>query len=93
MNRIVNLLDDPRSNSLKTLTEQGYGIAGRYPDHKMDYNKFRIQTALEPFTGEGTFQVRFSKNGYNNPQPGLKSVPWPAVRYYSSLTLFSYTCL
>ena len=66
MNRIINLLDDPRSNSLITLTKQGYGIAGRYPDHKMDYDKFRVQTALEPFTGEGTFRLCFSKNGHNN---------------------------
>ena len=66
MNRIINLLDDPRSNSLISLTEQGYGIAGRYRDHKMDYDQFSLHTALEPFNGEGTFQLRFSKDGRNN---------------------------
>lgn len=64
MNRIINVLDDPDLNdSLTKLTERGYGIAGRYPDYKMDYDKIRLKAALEPFNGEGTFQLCFTKNG------------------------------
>lgn len=67
MNRIVNVFDDPAINdSLKTLTECGYGIAGRYPGYKMDYGQFRLKTALVPFTGEGTFQLSFTKDGRDN---------------------------
>ncbi|MBO7694320.1 MAG: hypothetical protein J6T10_17040 [Methanobrevibacter sp.] len=64
MNRIVNVFDDPNPNeSLIERTQRGYGIAGRYPDHKMDYEQFSLYTALEPFNGDGTFQLCFSKNG------------------------------
>lgn len=67
MNRIVNVFDDPNVNeSLIKLTERGYGIAGRYHDYKMDYDQFHLYTAIEPFTGEGTFQLCFSKNGKNS---------------------------
>lgn len=67
MNRIINVFDDPGLNdSLIKLTERGYGIAGRYRDYKMDYDQFRLKTALEPFTGEGTFQLSFTKNGRDN---------------------------
>lgn len=67
MNRIVNVFDDPNPNeSLIERTQRGYGIAGRYPDHKMDYEQFSLYTALEPFNGDGTFQLCFSKNGKNN---------------------------
>ena len=65
MNRIVNVFDDPNPNeSLIERTQRGYGIAGRFPDdYKLDYEQFSLYTALEPFTGEGTFQLCFSKNG------------------------------
>ena len=64
MNRIVNVFDDPDLNdSLIALTERGYGIAARYRDYKMDYDKIRLKAALEPFNGEGTFQLCFTKNG------------------------------
>ena len=64
MNRIVNVFDDPNPNeSLIERTQRGYGIAGRYPDHKMDYEQFSLYTALEPFNGDGTFKLCFSKNG------------------------------
>ena len=67
MNRIINVFDDPDLNdSLIKLTERGYGIAGRYRDYKMDYQQFRLKTALAPFTGEGTFQLSFTKNGRDN---------------------------
>lgn len=67
MNRIVNVFDDPNPNeSLIERTQRAYGIAGRYPDHKMDYEQFSLYTALEPFNGDGTFQLCFSKNGKNN---------------------------
>ena len=65
MNRIVNVFDDPNPNeSLIERTQRGYGIAGRFPDdYKLDYEQFSLYTALEPLTGEGTFQLCFSKNG------------------------------
>ena len=67
MNRIINVFDDPDLNEpLIGLTECDYGIAGRYPSNKMDYEQFRLKTALEPFTGEGTFQLCFTKNERNN---------------------------
>lgn len=67
MNKIVNVLDDPDINdSLPKLTERGYGIAGRYPNYKMVYDQFRLKTALEPFNGEGTFQLCFTKDGRDN---------------------------
>lgn len=67
MNRIINVFDDPGLNdSLINLTERGYGIASRYPEYKMNYDQFRLKTTLEPFTGEGTFQLCFTKNGRDN---------------------------
>lgn len=67
MNRIVNVFDDPNPNeSLIARTQRGYGIAGRFPDFKMDYDQFSLYTALEPFNGEGSFQLCFSKNGKNS---------------------------
>ena len=48
MNRILDIFDNlGKTTDCKVATERGWGIAGRFPDNRMDMNTFRVDTGLD----------------------------------------------
>lgn len=46
MNRIIDIFDN-LDIDCKDASERGFGIAGRFPDNRMDMNKLMVDTGLD----------------------------------------------
>ena len=48
MNRILDIFDNlNKTDDCKDASERGWGIAGRFPDNRMDMNTFMVYTDLD----------------------------------------------
>ena len=64
MNRILDIFDNlNKTTDCKIESERGFGIAGRFPDNRMDMNTFMVDTDLDRGGSYLTLCVGHRKHG------------------------------
>ena len=64
MNRILDIFDNlGKTTDCKVATERGWGIAGRFPDNRMDMNTFMLDTDLDCGGSYLELRVGYLENG------------------------------
>lgn len=64
MNRILDIFDNlDKTDDCKIASEHGFGIAGRFPDNRMDMNKLMVYTDLDRGNSFLKLCVGYLENG------------------------------
>lgn len=67
MNRILNIFDDlGKQTDCQDATDAGRGIAGRFPNNRLDMNTLKIKTNLDQDGSELELCIGYLDDGYQN---------------------------